>query len=620
VRQRIAHFHMKKTAGTTINNWLNMLVPASNARPADRGERFFPAAKVSSRLVNELLTDTARFHPVIRTECDWDNSHTAHAFVENFALHAECGREARAFWNVLHDHSPSLATADTSLYRFVVLREPISRLTSYVRDWRRLSEEDLRGLPPDAQAICRTAMYDDANTFICRHANDRLLRHMTQTHILMTAAIHGLPRDYLACCDSSPLALAVKALESLFDLVGVVECMDDVVRCIARDVGACPVECLGRWNQGVADARRDLLSEEALFLLRELLADDFELYTKARQMLEARLSPTYSLTDFEANHLESRLQQLTPRFEAGQRWFSLNDQIIGYGLHGREAAETANVTVWSGPNSRTVLYLPVPPRERLDLLVDVGGYIHPSVGDSLRVRVDDQERPVVRTTAIGVLERLIVPVHTTRPWCKLELLVDKTYTPSEAGHCSTDARRLGIALRRYGYALTPTEGVTLRETLVRPLSQAPDSVDKLPTNDAHQDSLWIQGFMKEWLSHVAAEGDPERLIDVMAWDVSPSELTGSPTASHVEHAYKRFHGQPAPQHWLDYWVGRTDLTVRHLYRDLINGDEFKKRIRRIVTEAPARDSIAEGVLWDNTSLAEAKPSETTAGKVCMTRC
>lgn len=489
MRQRIAHFHMKKTGGTTINNWLNMLVPASNARPADRGERFFPAAKVSSRCVGALLEDTASFHPVMRTDFDWDDARTPHERAETFLLHSEYGREARAMWDILHDHSPSLVTTDTSLYRFVVLREPMSRLTSYVRDWRRLSEKDLIGLAPEAQAMCRTAMYDDADTFVCRHARDRSLREMTQTHILMTAALHGLPRDYLAMCDPAPLSLASRAMDSLFDLVGVVECLDDVVRCIARDVGACPVECLGRWNQGVADARRDSLSEEAISILRELLADDFALYRQARQMLAARLAPAYGLADFEENHLASRLRQLMPRYEAGQRWFSLNDQIVGCGFHGREAAGTANVTVWSGPENRAMLYLPVPPRERLDLLVDIGGYIHPSVGESLRVRVDGQPRPFIRTSVCGRLERLIVPIESTRAYCKLELLLDKTYTPAEAGHAGTDARRLGVALRGYGYALTPTEGVTLQESVERHSHEAPDGVDQLPIHECHQDFL-----------------------------------------------------------------------------------------------------------------------------------
>jgi hypothetical protein len=464
----------------------------------------------------------------------------------------------------------------------VLLRHPIDRILSFLRDWRRLSEDDLSILKPEAQSLRRAAMHEDANAFVRRAADSGLVVSFTQSWALMRAALHSLPHDYLSRCDPSPLALATGALDSLFDLVGVVDRMDDVVRCITRDVGACPVESLGQYNKGMPDPERDALSADSLATLEEICADDFKLYAKAQAMFAARLSPAYELADFEAHHLERRLQQLMPRFIHGRRVFSLNDQIIGRGFHGREAADTEDVSVWSGPGTQTVLYLPVPAGERLDLFVDMRGYIHPSVRDSLRIRVDDRDCVFQRTAAQGVLERIVVPVQTTRAYCKLELLVGSTFTPAEAGLADRDARRLGFAVGCYGYSLTPTEGVVVRCSSGSPAEVQQGSRGRAGgSENGEADFSWTRQVSQAWLRSLAATTDPERLVHLLTWDVPEAELDAPPTAAGVMHAFERIHMRPAPQPWLDFWVGRQDVTLRHLYGDLVKGGEFRDRLGRL---------------------------------------
>jgi hypothetical protein len=543
---------------------------------------FLQSVVVSDACAAAVVAEEVRFQPVVRRDFGWGQKSSLLEHAAQFIAHVEYGREAFAYWDVVHDHSPSFVTSDVSAYRCVVLREPAIRFVSFLRDWRRLAEEDLVRLSPEAQAMRRTAMTCDADTFVHRHADCRVFRALTQTQALKSAALYGLPRDYLATCDAAPLTLATRALDSLFDLVGVVDRMDDVVRCIARDVGACPIESLGRYNQGAADPERDSLSTESLAILRQVYANDFKLYAKACAMLEARLLPTYSQADFEAQHLERRLQQLTPRFVDGRRVFSLNDQIVGCGFHGRDAADATDVTVWSGPGTRTVLYVPVPPGERLDLHIDIGGYVHPSVGESMRIRVDDRDRAFQRTAARGVLERIIVPVQTSRPYCKVEFFVERTFTLAEAGHADGDARRLGVALRGYGYRLTLPEGVVMRQVPEPPSRLARHSgPDGMPGSDTDTDARWIRQMTTSWLDSLATESDRERLIDLLTWDVPKVELDASPTADGVERAFQRLLMRPAPQEWLDFWVGRPAATLRQLYRDLTNADEFQQRRGRI---------------------------------------
>jgi hypothetical protein len=105
-----------------------------------------------------------------------------------------------------------------------------------------------------------------------------------------------------------------------------------------------------------------------------------------------------------------------------------------------------------------VLYVPVPPNERVDLFLDVAGYIDRRVWASLRVRVDGRETPIVRRPAVGVHERVWCRTATSRPHVKLEILVDRSYSPDELGKGPGDLRKVGLSLRGYGFRVVmPTD-------------------------------------------------------------------------------------------------------------------------------------------------------------------
>ncbi len=281
---------------------------------------------------------------------------------------------------------------------------------------------------------------------------------LRQTNWLRHAALLGLPDSHLLNCNQTPLSLAHEALSRLFDFVGITEQLDLVAQCVARDLGASPPSSIGRHNAGAGDTERDGLSPDHRALLASKWADDFSLYeTAVRRFKDAAKSLAESPYDeqaFEDRHLMTRLAQLAPRFRGKERVFSVNDQIIGSGFLGRENRDTDNVFAWTGPGTRSVLYLPVPVAESLELFLDVTGSMTPAVRKSLRIRIDGRDSPFTTSRPFAsCMERIIVPFTTSRPFAKVELLVDRTYTYHEIGHHSTDARRLGIALKAYGYSL-----------------------------------------------------------------------------------------------------------------------------------------------------------------------
>jgi hypothetical protein len=547
---KIIHLHLPKTAGTSINRWLDLLAPAGRVRPADYDERFF---------IRRTAT-TAWAYPFPEATPE--------------ALYDDLGRESRAYWDIIHGHAHSLVTRHPSAYRFVILRDPTSRLLSLLRDWRRLEPSAVERLAGPAGDVRRDALTCTANEFLERHARAPHFRLLSQAHTLREAAA-PLPETALRSAQGGDLTVARRALDELFDYVGVFEDLAGAVRCVARDIGAAPPADVPQANAGRRDPARDELSPAALALLRESWADDYALHEHAGRLARGFAAPGYDEAAFEQGPLMTRLAQLTPWYTGWSHGFSLDDQLVGSGFHGREVQHTSGVHTWSGPGSRSVLYVSVPPDERLDLFLDVAGYVDPRVRESLRVRVDGLEAPLVRRPAADVAERIWIRAATSRPYAKLEILVDRSYSPDELGTGPGDLRQVGLALRGYGYRIVPAT-----DRGGESCGDLPEGVNAAAgrERERHPDHAWAVDFVR---AAIATDRTEDDVLALMTYGIGSRELESEVTLAGIEEAFRRVLRRPPPQEWIDFWVGTPSKPLRRLYEDLIRGEEFRRLRQRL---------------------------------------
>lgn len=451
VHSKIIHYHIAKTGGTTLNNWLDTLVPSDRARPAERGPEFTASFPDTSWLTQTIGVR----QPTLQLR------------------DVQLGREARSGWDVIHDHNPGVVTARGNAYQIVILRHPVERFLSCLRDWRRLGDHDIAGAPERERDIRQAARELAADEFVHQFGDHLVFKEMfqdIQMHNLRNAALYALPRSRLAACEAETrhdhseqafnLALAKTALLELFDMVGVTESLDLVAQCVARDLGAAPPALLDRHNATAADSTRDLLSEASRQRLMDCNQADLDLYHTAQIRLADLSRRPYDEATFEAEGLPLRLAQLSPQQTHVGRSFSMNDQIVGAGFHGRDARGTHLVNVWTGPGTRSILYMPVPPDEYISAFLDIGGYMeNPEAGfhrSAIRIVCDGVDTAFFKQPAEGLCERIILPIRTTRPFVKIEIILGRdTWTAKEIGLPPADVRRRGIGLRGYGYILSP---------------------------------------------------------------------------------------------------------------------------------------------------------------------
>jgi hypothetical protein len=127
-RRRIYYYHLKKCGGSTLNQWLDT-----------------------------LESDERRFDP------PWMGSWMS-GYADNEAALEAAAQEKRVatslfYWSdIVCTHAALRPYVPKGTFSFTMLRDPVARLVSQVKDWRRLRSHDVIGSPDHIQrcvADCR---------------------------------------------------------------------------------------------------------------------------------------------------------------------------------------------------------------------------------------------------------------------------------------------------------------------------------------------------------------------------------------------------------------------------------------------------------------------------------
>jgi hypothetical protein len=417
--RKIYSYHLKKCGGTSLNRWIEQHV--------DDYRRWDEA------LYFRDLRDAWGFKPGREKSC---------AGVFHWS-------------DAIYTHVPLGGLAPEGTFCLVVLRDPISRIVSQVADWRRDAVSTHHSAPDDILMAMRDAAELPLRKFLERHGHGKrsYLFDNYQTRALAARYPERESGPYPRALDILPDALT--SLHSDYDLVGIQE-QGDLVRAAMSSRLGLPYETHDGDRLNVTNSLETMGSEidDAADILQELTSADDILYRAATEVFISKHqghASLYSEKQFERRYAADAVARLRPNFQGGDTVFSVRDPLVASGLHGRDAAGSSGCTVWSGPGSRFVLYMPVPVGADLTLKLWLRGAASTAIMQNIKAEVDDEKADHVVSAASGWAATITVRSVTKRPFIKLAIDVNKTVaSPANTDH--VDQRKRGIAFGAYGWS------------------------------------------------------------------------------------------------------------------------------------------------------------------------
>jgi len=430
--RRLYHYHLKKTGGSTFNQWLDTLTAA---------ERIFDYSWVEPSWHESWLMTNWRDERSLR-QLRRDDS----------------GARAVFHWSdVVHTHKPLRPLAPPGTLCFTVLRDPVQRLLSQVSDWRRLSAEDIASISTDVKGLVEDAGRLPLRDYLQRYS--RLEGRMVlDNYVTRALAASRLGQAVLLVDDTaSILDIAMTTLENDFQLVGLTEEFDLTRNALCAIAGLPPAREISYLNRSRAPQAHSHEISDAHYLLDSLTCTDRILYQRACELFDDRhraAGEAYDTETFESRHASRLLQGMRGVRRDEATCYSVRSPIIGSGFHGRDDAAKPTCAVWSGPSTCLSLYMPVPPDMQLSIVLWIRGYAVARQRDQIAVRVDGKAVRHQFITADGCADLLTVdPATTERDFVRLDVEVDETVTSSEAGSECADPRKRGICFDGYGWRL-----------------------------------------------------------------------------------------------------------------------------------------------------------------------
>jgi hypothetical protein len=418
--KKIFHYHLKKCGGTSLNYWLNNKV-------ADH--RFWDGLQPGRQSNSGSATP-------------WKSMPYA-TVVKGFFAH-----------DLIHSHASWTAFTPPDTFRITVLRDPVSRVLSQVSDWRREARIFLAGGNEHPLPFVRQTIELPLKEYLEQASNNPDVWQLFdnyQTRAL--AARHRDDENWLG--NSSDLIdLALNNIENSYDLVGLAENHSGVRKEIARRLGFPPDHDEIEKLNVSADLPDSKISIEEIdsagAVLRRLTESDALVYAGA---VSTAVSDEYTETDFERDHAVRITERLIPTLLGNVVWFSVKGPLIASGFQSRDGTGLPECRVWTGPSTRSVIYMPVPSGQELEICFQICGYAAPHIREQMYIEIDDRRVEHYFEGEPDQEEVCVASVLSQRPFVKLTIQTGQTVDSIEGGQGPGDPRKRGVSIDRYGWRI-----------------------------------------------------------------------------------------------------------------------------------------------------------------------
>ncbi|WP_412022436.1 hypothetical protein [Burkholderia cepacia] len=426
-QRKVYFYHLKKCGGTSLNDWLDLQVPDSAVWSPDW------SGGVYQYVMGE------------REVTDMNDVHDRHRALATSAF----------YWaDIVHSHVPMRQFVPPDTLSFTVLRNPVNRLLSQISDWRRLGPADYASVATPYRECMADAQRMRVKPFLEKHGHrfGRLLLDNYLVRALAASRIGMLATRIERAADLLPVAL--DALEQDFDIVGLTEHDEETRRIVCTKLGWCPAASIPFLNRTDSAVRMQDEVDEAKTLLAELTEYDARLYACAEKLFDAerQMIGNYDFAVFEASAAADATRRLRAHHVDGHVAFSVHEQVIGCGFHGRDAAGTPHCAIWTGPDTVSRLYMPVPVGAELTVYLWVRGYADERQREQLKIRIDGQMIAHRFEHRDGYRDRIAVDISSTREFACVEIVLDATMTSGEPGLPGYDSRLRGVCFDRYSWS------------------------------------------------------------------------------------------------------------------------------------------------------------------------
>lgn len=348
-------------------------------------------------------------------------------------------------FHFVHGHSPLTRYANDDFFKFIILRDPVQRVLSQVLDWQGLTDKDIKSLPFQNRLFKKFAKKNTIHETVKNWESSELSRlnlSNMQTRLVFKSKM-GLEKEFQSYSKKDQMRIAKDALLE-YDLIGITENYNSTIQELCFQNKWCPPMSLAKLN---SSNKKKVVKDKTIKLIEQINDQDIELYNEALKInSKTKSNDSYSIQYFEKHFAASRTKILTPIYKENTYLFDFNMPIIGNGFHFRDAANTSECAVWTGPSRVSSLFMPVVAECDVNVLLYIKGYSAISIKETIKIEIDGKIYPHKFQDHNRLDSILIIRYITKREFIHVKIHIDEVYNSKE------DKRMRGISLLKYGFS------------------------------------------------------------------------------------------------------------------------------------------------------------------------